>query len=66
MFEVCFYRKGSYWNKFRFEFETIEEAQSFVSSAITHFAMKNEEDKDFVAEIVYSARYNVDGKLEEE
>ena len=45
MFKVDLYQSDRYWNKFEFEFETLEEAQQFVQSAMSHF-VKGEDDDD--------------------
>ena len=43
MFKVGLYQSDRYWNKFEFEFETLEDAQQFVQSAMSHF-VKGEDD----------------------
>lgn len=45
MFNVEIYQKSHYWCKFEFKFETLEEAQQFVQSAMSHF-VKEEDDED--------------------
>lgn len=45
MFKVKIHQKTHYWNGFVFAFESLEEAQQFVQSAMNHF-IKEEDDGD--------------------
>lgn len=54
MFEVEFHQENHYWNRFVFKFETLEEAQQFVGSALNHFAKGDDEDDE---NLVINLRY---------
>lgn len=59
MFEVEFHQENHYWNRFVFKFETLEEAQQFVSSALSHFAKgDDEEDENIVINLRYSQKFS--------
>lgn len=46
MFKVDLYQNDRYWNKFEFEFESLEEAQQFVQTAMSHFVEGEDDDDD--------------------
>ena len=54
MFEVEIREKNHYWNRFVFKFETLEEAQQFVGTALIHFDKRDDEDDE---DMVISLRY---------
>lgn len=47
MFKVEFHPKNYSWYKFTFKFETLDEAQQFVKSAVNHFVCE-EDSEDMV------------------
>lgn len=55
MFEVEFHQNTHYWNRFVFKFETLEEAQEFVGSALSHFVKGDDEDDEY---LVINLQYN--------
>ena len=66
MFRVEIRQQNYAWNKFVFKFETLEEAQQFVQSAIGHFVKKDEDDGDIVVSIEFSQRFTTTKEEENE
>lgn len=56
MFKVEIHQKNHYQNRFVFEFESLEEAQQFVQSAMNHF-IKEEDDEDMVISIEFRQKF---------
>ena len=57
MFKVDIHQKNHYWCRFVFKFETLEEAQQFVQSAMTHFIKEDTDDEDMVISIEYKQKF---------
>lgn len=57
MFEIEIAKENHSWYRFVFKFETLEEAQQFVKSAMTHF-YKEEEDEDMVIKLRYVQKFS--------
>ena len=66
MFRVEIRQKNHSWCKFTFKFETLEEAQQFVQSAVGHFVKEDEDDEDMVVSIEFSQRFSTTKEEENE
>lgn len=67
MFEVEIHQENHYWNRFVFKFETLEEAQQFVSGALSHFAKgDDEEDENLVINLRYAQKFTTAEEEENE
>lgn len=66
MFKVEIHQKNHYWSKFTFKFETLEEAQQFVQSAVSHFAKEDEDDDDMVVSIEFRQKFTTAEEEENE
>lgn len=57
MFKVELQQKIHYWNRFVFAFESLEEAQKFVESAMSHFIKEDTDDEDMVISIEFRQKF---------
>ena len=66
MFKVEFHQKTRYWMKFVFKFETLEEAQQFVQSALSHFAKEEDDEdmEDMAVSIEFSQKFTTEEEKE--
>ena len=66
MFKVEIHQKVHYWNKFVFNFETLEEAQQFVQSVVSHFVKEEKDDEDIVVSIEFKQKFTTATEEENE
>lgn len=70
MFKVEFYRDGRSWYGLNFEFDSMEEAQKFIQTALAHFIKKDDEDESeedvLIASIKYSQKFTTAEEEENE
>lgn len=67
MFKVELHQSDRYWIKFEFEFETLEEAQQFVQSAMSHFVAGEDEDaKNMTVYIEFRQKFTTEKNEENE
>ncbi len=59
-FSVEIHQKTHYWNRFTFKFETLEEAQQFVNSALSHFVKEDDEVEDMTVVIEFKQKYTTE------
>ena len=59
MFEVELYKGERSWYGLKFEFDSLEEAQMFIKTALEHFIKKDGDEDEYVlvAFIKYSQRF---------
>lgn len=67
MFKVSMHQSDRYWNKFVFEFNSLEEAQQFVQSAMSHFIEGEDEDvKNITVRIEFIQMFTTEKEEENE
>lgn len=67
MFKVSMHQSDRYWNKFVFEFNSLEEAQQFVQSAMSHFIEGEDEDvKNITVRIEFRQMFTTEKEEENE
>lgn len=67
MFKVQIRQKDHYWNSFVFAFESLEEAQQFVQSAMKHFIKEEDtDDEDMVISIEFKQKFTTAKEEENE
>lgn len=67
MFRVDMYQSNRSWNKFEFEFESLEDAQQFVQSAMSHFVEGEDEDvENMTVCINYRQKFTTEKEEENE
>lgn len=67
MFKVQIHQKTHYWNRFVFAFESLEEAQQFVQSAMSHFIKEEDtDDEDIVISIEFKQKFTTAKEEEDE
>ena len=67
MFKVEIHQKTHYWNRFVFSFESLEEAQQFVQSAMNHFIKEEDtNDEDIVISIEFRQKFTTADEEENE
>ena len=67
MFEVEIHQENHYWNRFIFKFETLEEAQQFIGSALSHYDKGDDEDgEDMVMNLRYAQKFSTAKEEENE
>ena len=67
MFKVDLYQNDRYWNKFMFEFESLEEAQQFVQTAMSHFVEGEDDDvKNMTVCIEFRQKFTTEKDEEDE
>ena len=66
MFKVEIHHKNHYWNSFVFAFESLEEAQQFVQSAMEHYIKEDTDDDDAVISIEFRQKFTTAEEEEDE
>lgn len=66
MFKVKIYFDNHYWCKFVFEFETLDEANQFVQSAIKHYIKDENNDEEMIITIEYRQKFVTSEEKENE
>lgn len=67
MFKVEIHQDGRSWYGLNFEFDSMEEAQKFIQTALSHFIKVDDEDESghvLIASIKYSQEFTTAGEEE--
>lgn len=71
MFKVEFYRDGRSWYGLNFKFDSMEEAQKFIQTALAHFIKKDDDEDEseenvLIASIRYSQKFTTAEEKDDE
>jgi len=67
MFKVEIHLEGKSWYGINFEFDSVEEAQKFIQTALSHFIKKDDDEDDSKEDVlIASIRYSQEFTTAEE